>query len=110
MTDYTPPPPLFRGTVQNRPTKANQRAGIAAMVRDKFRPTDPNVRPADKDRLTGQNAEVLAALQAGVRIGAAWADEHGVRRLAARVRDLRERGHVIRSERDPETNCEVYFL
>jgi hypothetical protein len=75
-----------------------------------FALADSNVRRDDVMRLSGQTRQVAAALQRGERIGMEWADLHQVKRLAARIKDLRDAGWVIRSERDPATKCAVYWM
>jgi len=63
-------------------------------------PVDPNVREIDEQRLTGQNAVVLACLKRGTVLNARNALELGVMRLAARIHDLRSAGVVIRDRFD----------
>ena len=56
-------------------------------------PTDPNVRPADVKRLTGQNAAVLARLRAGPATNAELA---GIAlKYTSRISDLRKAGFTV---------------
>lgn len=45
-----------------------------------------------------QNAQILAALEEGALTALEAQERFGVMRLAARVRDLRDQGHVIHAE------------
>lgn len=56
-------------------------------------PTDPNVRPADVKRLTGQNAAVLARLRAGPATNAELAAI--ALKYTSRISDLRRAGFTV---------------
>ena len=56
-------------------------------------PTDPNVRPADVKRLTGQNAAVLARLRAGPATNAELAAI--ALKYTSRISDLRKAGFTV---------------
>ena len=56
-------------------------------------PTDPNVRPADVKRLTGQNAAVLSRLRAGPATNAELAAI--ALKYTSRVSDLRKAGFTV---------------
>lgn len=67
--------------------------------------------------MSTQNQRILAALQAGPIDPMAALNDHAVFRLAARVRDLRDAGHVILKRTKAVTNrfgesCSVaeYYL
>lgn|GEM_PF-2515258 len=63
--------------------------------------TDPNVRPADAKRLSGQNAAVLARLRAGPATNAELA---GIAlKYTSRVSDLRQHGYRIVEDRGTYT-------
>lgn len=73
-------------------------------------PADPNVRATDLPRLTGQNADLLAWLQAGERVTPRTAYERGITRLAARVHDLKAAGYDVKSDYDAGSKCAVYWM
>ena len=56
-------------------------------------PTDPNVRPADVKRLTGQNAAVLSRLRAGPATNAELAAI--ALKYTSRISDLRKAGFTV---------------
>ena len=56
-------------------------------------PTDPNVRPADVKRLTGQNAAVLVRLRAGPATNAELAAI--ALKYTSRISDLRRAGFTV---------------
>lgn len=58
------------------------------------RPVDPNVPPSDRPRLVGQNAKVLARLRQGP-LTCTEALGMGVRRLAARIHDIKKHGYRV---------------
>lgn len=76
-----------------------------------MQPLDHHVPTDDLDRLKGQNAEVLAAMQAGriLTHAVAW-EEMRIARLGARVWDLRQHGVPVLSKRDPVRKCSVYWM
>lgn len=93
MTHY-PTPSLF---AQGKfPPVAHARAVLA--------PTDPNVRPADVPRLTGQNAAVLDRLKRGPATAAELAALS--LKYTSRISDLRAAGYKI--THDP--TCGTYTL
>ncbi len=73
MIQRTPPPP--------------------APLFDHARPIDPNVRPADTDRLTGQNAAILERLRTGPATNVELAAIS--LKYTSRISDLRANGHSI---------------
>lgn len=74
------------------------------------RPVDPSIHPDDIARVTGQNRRVLELLAKGVTLTPDNARAIGVTRLAARVNDLRNHGFKIKTRRNPETKCAIYWL
>ncbi len=102
------PGPLFESAT---PRRFDVAAIREAMGRPDPKPVDPNIRADDRDRLSTQCRVLLAALLRGERLTPLSASEsYGVLRLAARVWDLRQAGYAVKSERDPVTKCEVYWL
>lgn len=71
-----------------------------------FEPVDPNTLPRDKPRLSAQCVAVLRRLRIGP---VTEADVYpAIKRLAARVHDLRE--HGIEIETDRQDACARYSL
>lgn len=81
-----------------------------ALAPSPVRPADTFVREEDRARLTGQNAALLAWLMAGERVTPRTAFDRGITRLAARVWDLRQAGHNVRSDYDGPQKCAVYWI
>lgn len=79
MTHFTPPP------------------SNSLWATSKIAPVDPSVRPVDKPRLTGQNAQVLNRLRQGP-LNAMQAHDMGIMRLAARILDVKRAGYQIESK------------
>lgn len=62
-------------------------------------PRDPNVAPADRPRLTGQNAAILARLKQGPATNRELRDLVKTMNHTARISDLRDAGHTIECHR-----------
>lgn len=65
--------------------------------REPIAPTDPHVQPEDRKRLTGQNAAILAALQAGPRTNVELAAI--ALKYTSRCDDIRKAGYKITAKR-----------
>jgi hypothetical protein len=84
------PPSLFTQSL-GTPGKPS----FAALKPDSLPPMDGNVRRKDAPRLTSQNSRVLARLRIKpLTVGEAW-NEMKIRRLGARIWDLKQHGYRI---------------
>lgn len=77
-------------------------------------PSDPNVDPEDFDRLTGQNETIRDVLKAcGMIRNRVARDMYSIERLAARIKELRNRGMNITTRKiyrdDPESGKKKFI-
>lgn len=67
---------------------------MLSVARSQLPPTDPNVKPADRHRLRGQNGLILDRLRRGQASSAELAQLS--LKYTSRVSDLRKHGHDVR--------------
>ena len=73
-------------------------------------PIDPNVRKADRKRLSAQCLTVLRIMQQTGKINPRIAAKYGIQRLAGRVHDLKGHGYSIVGKRENGESEMTYRL